>query len=146
MKHIIHATLFLLLCPLNISFANTIVEADILGIWVNQAGDGLIEISQKQGLYTGTIIGSTDGNDRLDANNPDPALQTRSLQDVVVLGEFSYQAHNQWQNGWVYDPNNGKTYRCNMTLIDSATLKIRGYIGIPLFGRTETWTKQQNNP
>jgi uncharacterized protein (DUF2147 family) len=128
---------------MTVSYANPIDEAAILGIWVNQAGDGLIEITQQQGLYTGTIIGSTDGKDRQDNHNPDPTLRNRSLQYVVILDDFDYLGDKQWENGWVYDPNNGKTYSCKMTLINHSTLEIRGYIGISLFGRTETWIKQE---
>jgi uncharacterized protein (DUF2147 family) len=128
---------------MTVSYANPIDETAILGIWINQAGDGLIEISQQQGRYTGTIIGSTDGKDRHDDHNPDPALRNRSLQDVIVLGDFGYLGDKKWGNGWVYDPNNGKTYRCKMTLINHNTLDIRGYIGFSIFGRTETWTKQE---
>lgn len=118
-----------------------LTETDILGFWVNQAGDGVIEISQEIHIYKGTIIGSTDGKDRSDANNPNPDLRSRSLQYVVVMGEFKYAGDNKWKEGWVYDPNNGKTYSCKMELIDERTLKIRGYIGISLFGRTEIWTR-----
>jgi len=126
---------------ITVPYANPMDENAILGVWVNQAGDGLIEISQQQGRYTGTIIGSTDGKDRQDRHNPNPTLRTRSLQHVIVLDDFNYLGDNKWGNGWVYDPNNGKTYHCKMTLLNNSTLKIRGYIGISLFGRTETWTK-----
>ena len=44
-----------------------------------------------------------------------------------------------YKDGTIYDPKSGKTYSCKMT-IDGNKLKIRGYIGISLFGRTEVWT------
>lgn len=132
--------LLLLLWPY-FSLANSATETDILGVWINQAGDGLTEISEHDGIYQGTIVGSTDGKDRKDSNNPAPELRQRSLLGVVILGGFKYSGNNKWQDGWVYDPNNGKTYSCKMKLTDSKTLEIRGYIGISLFGRTEVWKK-----
>lgn len=93
-------------------------------------------------IYTGTVSGSTDNKDRKDHLNPNRKLRQRSLLNAVILGDFKYAGDLQWQDGWVYDPNNGKTYRCNMQLVDSKTLEIRGYIGISLFGRTEIWSKQ----
>ena len=57
------------------------------------------------------------------------------------MDEFVYAGDFTWEDGWIYDPNNGNTYSCEMTLIDHKTLKIRGYIGITLFGRTEIWTR-----
>jgi uncharacterized protein (DUF2147 family) len=119
-------------------------EQEILGNWVNQAGDGLIEIGVEQGKYIGTIVGGTDeDSDRKDSNNPDPALKVRSLLGVTIFGGFSYHENDKWawSGGWIYDPNNGKTYKCKMRLIDNETLEIRGYIGVSLFGRTETWKK-----
>ncbi|MFK8067145.1 MAG: DUF2147 domain-containing protein [Gammaproteobacteria bacterium] len=142
MKRLIYISL-IILGQLTMSAARAVTEADILGVWVNQAGDGLIEITKTQNLYRGAIVGSTDGKDRLDVNNPDPTLKTRSLLNVVVLGDFTYQHPNYWLDGWIYDPNNGKKYNCKMKLTDSNTLEIRGYIGFSLFGRTEIWKKQK---
>lgn len=136
--------LTLLTCSfMTVAYASPIDETSILGTWVNQEGDGLVEITQQQNRYTGTIIGSTDGKDRQDSHNPDSALKNRSLKNVIVLDNFDYLGDKKWGNGWIYDPNNGKTYSCKMMLIDSSTLKIRGYIGFSLFGRTEMWTKQE---
>jgi uncharacterized protein (DUF2147 family) len=49
----------------------------------------------------------------------------------------------QWTGGRVYDPNSGNTYRGTITLIDADTLKLRGYVGITLFGRTEIWKRRR---
>src|SRR3990167_5228641 len=49
---------------------------------------------------------------------------------------------NQWVNGEILDPLNGKTYHCRITLLKNGKeLLVRGYIGIPLFGRSQTWTR-----
>jgi len=37
------------------------------------------------------------------------------------------------------DPENGKDYKCRITIADDGTLKVRGYIGLPALGRTQTW-------
>jgi uncharacterized protein (DUF2147 family) len=59
------------------------------------------------------------------------------------LKGFVFEGNNEWKEGHIYDPNNGKTYRCNLELIDQETLSVRGYVGISLFGRTEIWTRKQ---
>ena len=56
---------------------------------------------------------------------------------------FRYKGDNKWTGGTIYDPNNGKTYKGNITKIDTDTLKLRGYIGVSLFGRNEIWTRKQ---
>lgn len=60
--------------------------------------------------------------------------------DTILLG-FVYKGHNLWGNGTIYDPENGSTYNCVIKLIDSITLDVRGYIGIELVGRTDTWKR-----
>jgi uncharacterized protein (DUF2147 family) len=46
---------------------------------------------------------------------------------------------NNWSGGEILDPHNGKTYHCKMELINNQEMNVRGYIGMPLFGRTQTW-------
>lgn len=46
----------------------------------------------------------------------------------------------------MYDPNNCKTYKCKMELPEPDMLTIRGYLGVPVFGRTELWTRQSAAP
>jgi uncharacterized protein (DUF2147 family) len=46
-------------------------------------------------------------------------------------------SENNWEKGTIYDPENGKTYSCKIYLENKNTMKIRGYIGISLIGRTE---------
>jgi uncharacterized protein (DUF2147 family) len=49
-----------------------------------------------------------------------------------------------WTGGEILDPNNGKIYRCKMTLsADGKSLDVRGFIGISLIGRTQTWLRQE---
>jgi uncharacterized protein (DUF2147 family) len=49
-----------------------------------------------------------------------------------------------WAGGEIFDPKNGKTYRCKMTLSDDGKrLNVRGFIGISLIGRTQIWHKEQ---
>lgn len=49
---------------------------------------------------------------------------------------------NEWENGKILDPKNGKTYNCLIRLTEGGKkLNARGYIGMPLFGRTQTWVR-----
>ena len=55
---------------------------------------------------------------------------------------LSGDGDGKWSGGFIYDPNSGKTYRGKLRLVDTNTLEVRGFIGISLIGRTETWTRQ----
>jgi len=81
-----------------------------------------------------------DGKPAIDRNNPDEALRTRPLCGLEMLGDFRQTEPNRWGDGWIYNPENGKRYHATMTL-DGNLLKLRGYVGIPLFGETQTWTR-----
>jgi len=68
-------------------------------------------------------------------------LRDRPLTGLDLFAGFAYDGDGRWTGGTIYDPNSGKTYRCIITWVDGNTLKVRGYIGVPMLGRTETWTR-----
>jgi uncharacterized protein (DUF2147 family) len=126
------------------SHADVAQERRILGHWLTQSKDGVIQIYlAESGRYEGRIVNGQGGPERRDAKNPDPALRTRLLKDKVILQGFRYAGDGRWTDGTIYDPNNGKTYKCHMELTKSDTLNMRGYVGVPLFSRTEVWTRQK---
>jgi len=60
----------------------------------------------------------------------------------MILRGFKFDADdNNYADGNIYDPKNGKDYSCKMKLIDNNNLDVRGYIGISLLGRTTKWTR-----
>ncbi|MEZ4903344.1 MAG: DUF2147 domain-containing protein [Spirosomataceae bacterium] len=81
---------------------------------------------------------------KLDKNNPDTQKKTLPILGLVNLKDFKYDGDNLWENGKIYDPENGKEYSCKMRLINQNQLDVRGYIGISLMGRTDSWTRVKN--
>ena len=119
--------------------------ADIEGTWLSGDGDGLILIEVTDTLISARILGSpNDDPDRptTDVHNPDPKLRDRALVGLDIFSGFRYDGGGAWSGGFIYDPNSGKTYRCKLKLLDRNTLRVRGFIGISLIGRTETWRRQ----
>ena len=80
------------------------------------------------------------GEIRKDSENPDPSLRSRNIVGLRIMEGFEYLGNDRWSNGTIYDPENGETYKCRITLTGEGTLKVRGYVGISLFGRTSEWT------
>ncbi len=78
------------------------------------------------------------GNPPTDANNPDPALRGRAICGLTIGSGFIPNGDGAAQQGHIYDPESGKTYSAQMG-VQGDTLKLRGYVGISLLGRTETW-------
>jgi len=120
-------------------------SAAVAGTWLSGDGDGLIEVQVDGDAISATILGSPNKDPdrpKTDVKNPDPALRDRRLIGLEIFSGFSYDGDGAWSGGFIYDPNSGKTYRCKLKLTSHNTLKARGYIGISLIGRTETWTRQ----
>ena len=135
-------TLLLLLSTLILqanSFANSGPDA-ILGEWLSQEKDGKISIYKQGDKFYGKISwGKTPG--RKDTNNPEAKLKNRDLIGLVILNDFKYTG-SAWEDGKIYDPKSGKTYDCILKVKDNnKVLEIRGYVGVPMFGRTATWTR-----
>lgn len=101
----------------------------------------------KDGKYEGKIIWSKkpnnpDGTPKVDKNNPNPKLRNVRLDNLVILKGFNYNAHsNEWIDGEIYDPDDGKTYSCKLKFESDTKLKVRGYVGIPALGKSMYWTK-----
>ncbi|MBO0936625.1 DUF2147 domain-containing protein [Fibrella sp. HMF5335] len=131
---------FLLIILLSASSQLVVAQAaadKILGHYLSPKKDGKIEVYKVGEMYFGKVV--SGNNPRKDVNNPNPALRTRDLLGMVFLTNFVYK-NNEYSDGEIYDPENGKTYSCKMWL-DKGNLKVRGYIGLSIIGRTETFTK-----
>jgi len=101
------------------------------------------------GKYEGKIVwlkypNHPDGTPKYDEKNPNPELRKVKSDQVVLLKNFTYdEKNNEWSGGTIYDPEEGKTYKCKLTFESPTRLKVRGYIGIPTFGKSMYWTKEK---
>lgn len=123
---------------------------DILGVWMNEDKDAHVEIYKDGDVFNGKIVWLEEpireetGKPKLDKENEDESLRSRPVMGLLLLKGFVFDGDDEWEDGEIYDPKNGKTYSCYMEFEDEDdmnTLKIRGYIGISLLGRTTYWTK-----
>jgi len=127
----------------------------VVGIYLTRDDKTKKEKSQVQiyktsdGKYYGKIAWlfepNENGKPKMDKNNPADNLKTRPVFGLALLNSFSYDADkDEWSDGTIYDPQNGKTYKCFMRFSDANTLKVSGYIGRQWMGlnRTVVWTKE----
>lgn len=119
--------------------------SDILGEWSNGSKESKIQIYKTGDKYFGKIVWlkepTRDGKPKTDDKNPDKLKQKNPILGLVILKDFKNVSDTKWQDGKIYDPRNGKEYSCEITLKNPKTLDVRGYVGISLLGRTDTWTK-----
>ena len=76
----------------------------------------------------------------VDGQNPDPAMRTRPLCGLHIGTGFTLDKPGHLEGGRLYDPKSGKTYKGSIEA-EGNTLKLRGYVGAKIFGRSETWTR-----
>ena len=152
MKKVVSVLLltFLLL----VSLASAAEEDKIVGLWSTSKKECKIEIFKRGTKYYGRIVwlkeplypadddGGMAGRPVVDRENPNPNLRTRLLIGLELIEGFTYIGKNVWEKGTIYDPDNGKTYKCKMILSAPNRLEVRGFIGIPLLGATSIWTRQ----
>lgn len=136
----INQKFFILIFIIALPFSVFASDPDgIVGTFWSPDKNGKIEIYKVGEKYFGKIIWGTKSGK--DIHNPDPALRDREVIGMVILHDFVYDGRDTWKDGTIYDPQTGKTYKSKMTLDDQGDLRVRGYIGIPLIGRTETFTR-----
>ncbi|MEO7850667.1 MAG: DUF2147 domain-containing protein [Rubrivivax sp.] len=124
-------------------------QATPAGLWKSiddetKAEKSLIRISEGGGVYTGKV-------EKILTDKPDAKCTecTDERKDKPIVGmtivrnvKASDDDKGVWEGGEILDPNNGKTYKVRLKPIDGGKkLEVRGYIGTPLLGRTQTWVR-----
>lgn len=145
------AVLLILFCsgPL---FAEGDAGADqILGYWYTDKQEAKVEVTKKDGKFYGKLIWLKEpkyeaddpeaGVEKHDRENPDASLKSRPILGLEILKGFTYAGNNHWQNGTIYDPESGKTYKCKMWIEEKGKLNVKGYVGVSVLGRTTLWTR-----
>ena len=147
MKKVILALLLITTSAISMSFLQNNPEDKLLGVWEPSNGRARVKIEKIGAKYFGKIVWLKEpidpetGKPKLDKNNPDASMQNVPLKGYRLLKDFIYSGKNEWTEGTIYDPENGSTYSCLITMKDNNTLDIRGYIGLKALGRTDVWKR-----
>jgi uncharacterized protein (DUF2147 family) len=122
----------------------------ITGTWITAEGKAHVTITKCGEAYCGSITWLKEplksGKPVLDDKNPDEQLRSRPILGMQFMRGFLYDGEGEWTGGRVYDAESGDEYRAKLKLVDRDTMELRGYIMIPLFGRTETWKRLESEP
>lgn len=119
----------------------------LIGVWQPSNGKAKVKIEKIGAKYYGKIVWLKEPNDpttqkpKVDKNNPDESMRNVPLKGYRMLKDFVYAGKDQWNEGTIYDPENGSTYSCEINMKDKNTLEIRGYIGVKALGRTDVWKR-----
>ncbi len=118
---------------------------DVVGKYATDGGKSIVQVYKCGAQYCGKIVwlkepNNKEGKPKLDVNNPDGGQKARPLIGMNLVWGFTHDGGNVWAGGKIYNPEDGKTYSCKMTL-EGNKLNVRGYVGIAALGKTTVWTK-----
>ena len=122
-------------------------SADVFGYWLTESKNAIVEITPCGASACGNIAWLADpltpqGQPKVDANNPDAAMKARPICGLAMIGDFTKDSAGEWTEGFIYDPEGGDRYTSKMRLTAEGNLYVRGYIGIPLLGQSQIWTRE----
>jgi uncharacterized protein (DUF2147 family) len=129
-------------------FVTPVFAATPVGLWYAEGGAAQVEINACGDALCGRIVWlrsplDETGCDLRDRSNSNASLRDRLLLGLEILqGLKPADAEGKvWTDGTIYDPTSGKTYTCSLRVQGDDRLHLRGYVGIPLLGRTTTWMR-----
>ncbi len=120
----------------------------VLGKWYSIDPDtgmneSVIEVYEKEDKVYGKIVQILKEEDKdktcIECTGKD---KDQPIQGLVIIRGLSKDG-DEWTDGKILDPKNGKLYKCYISLEEGNKLKLRGYIGFSLIGRTEYWHRVQ---
>ncbi len=126
------------------------VANQLQGLWLshddNGKPTGYINILEENGVYKGVIEKGLDSDkEEKFCTACRDERKGKRLIGMTVLKEVMKKSNNNYQGAEILDPFSGNTYRVKLTLKDEGqTLDVRGYVGVSLFGRTQTWKRAEN--
>jgi uncharacterized protein (DUF2147 family) len=133
----------------HLSAQTTPAQNSPVGLW-NTISDtdgrptGVVEIREVNGEYVGTVRGILVPADHEDSicTKCSGDRKDQPIIGMEILRHMHQEGDNEWGGGEILDPENGKTYRAKMKLVDDGQkLIVRGYLGFSLFGRSQTWVR-----
>ena len=117
----------------------SLAEQGIFGEWWSQEKDGRIRFyKHRDGTVRANL--SWSKKPRADVENDDPKLRKRSIIGIVLMWGLRYE-DGEYEDGYVYNPEDGNVYRVDIKVLGPDKLQVRGYMGISLFGQTHVWTR-----
>lgn len=122
----------------------------VTGIWYNDTGQAAIELAPCNNNVCGRIIWlrqplNQNGEPHRDARNPQPRDRDRQICGLRIIAGLSPQDDGGWDGGRIYDPKTGKSYNVAIDRLSASRIRVTGYLGARLFGKSFTWQRAPEN-
>ena len=117
------------------------INSPLEGLWLTENKRSVIEVYDCMKGLCGDIYWIIEGGMQTDAKNPDALKRNTPMCGLPILWGFEKESETEWESGNIYKADDGDTYSANMELLSENKLKVRGYMGISLLGKSQTWTR-----
>lgn len=131
----------LILTTINVGISQS-QEQQLVGTWYISKQKADIHIYKEGDRYLGKITKGYSDPPLLDVNNKNAKERKKPLVGKFILTDMKYR-DGKLVDGKIYNPDNGKTFNCILELSKSDKLKVTGYVGMPLFGKTQYWYRKK---
>lgn len=116
------------------------------GIWYDDTGQGAIEIAQCSDGMCGKVVWlkapvDKSGKPLTDGNNQDARQRGRPICGLPILGGLKRQRDGSWDEGWIYDPKQGKQFDLELRMRTADALQVTGYLGMKFLSETFIWKR-----
>jgi uncharacterized protein (DUF2147 family) len=148
MRKLIQASLIAAVLAVPAAWAQ---DASPVGLWKNiddETGKpkAMIRITENQGQLQGRIeklFRPADQEQNPKCDKCEGARKDQPIVGMVIVSGLKKDG-DEYNGGEILDPANGKVYRSKATLKEGGKkLEVRGYVGAPMFGRSQTWVREQ---
>jgi len=128
-------------------FSFTLSAQTILGQWETyddktNEKKGLIEIYESNGEYTAKIMATYTGPSDSICEKCKGKKKNQPIIGMQII-EGLEKKGDSYEGGTILDPESGKVYKCYLELVEDDKLKVRGFIGFSLLGRTQYWKRKK---
>jgi len=128
-------------------FSNPIQADTVEGIWVTQDDETgkkksevvlYVEDGKLYGKIVRLLLPEDKGKKCTECKGED---KNKPIEGLLIVKDLVQEGKN-WEEGTIMDPKSGKVYDCYLSLQDDETLKVRGFLGFSLLGRTQIWKRK----
>ncbi|HMM04427.1 MAG: DUF2147 domain-containing protein [Dysgonomonas sp.] len=136
---------FILLAGLFISILSANAQS-VTGKWKTfddetKEAKSIVEITERDGKIYGKVIEILNpAKKNIKCTNCSGTDKDKPVLGLEILKGLSKDG-KEYSDGKILDPSNGKLYKCTVSLDGNDKLKVRGYVGISAFGRTQNWVR-----
>ena len=113
---------------------------DLVGYFQGAEKNSIFKFYKSGEKYIGKLVWMKRP-ERKDTMNPDVSKRHKKILGSIVVYGFIYDGKNIWKGGYVYDANKGKTYQGIIIQDEKGNITMRGFLGIPILGKSEYFEK-----